>query len=192
MKKVIHFISCIIIVFILIFVSTTSSKQFINKENKQIQLIDYDPLIDINITVDIQAIRALDKIDPFSKADFFVKMFINDVEFTSPVWNNTDYLYNCYTVTTDVPDDKKTVDVTIQLWDADGDDNKQCDISKDPNINGLGLDIQLTYDVSIGRWSGDNNNADVTGYGRVSGSADGSIYKDENDCELITMDSPIG
>jgi hypothetical protein len=184
MKKVIHFISCIVIVFILIFVSTTSSKQFINKGNKQIQLIDYDPFIDINITVDIQAIRALDKIDPFSKADFFVKMFINDVEFTSPVWNNTDYLYNCYTVTTDVPDDKKTVDVTIQLWDADGDDNKQCDISKDPNINGLGLDIQLTYDISIGRWSGDNNNADVTGYGRVSGSADGSIYKDENDCEL--------
>jgi hypothetical protein len=185
MKKVFILISLILLVFILTFASATSSKQFINNEHMQIDLVDYDPLVDINITVDILAIRALDKIDPCSVPDFFVKIFINDAEFTSPIWNDTSYLYNCFTVNADVPDGDKSVDVIIQLWEYDGDENKLCDISKYPNKNGSGLDVHLKYDISIGRWSGDNNNiGDVTGYGRVCGSADGSVYKNEYDCEL--------
>jgi len=184
MKKVAIFISCVTLVFILIFVPATSSNLFIKNERMHSTLIDYDPLVDVNITIDILAIRALDKLELLSNPDFFVKLYINDAEFTSQIWEDTSYVYNCFTVTTDVPDDNKTVDVTIQLWKNNGDENELCDISKYPNINDSGLDIHLTYDISIGRWSGDNNHVDVTGYGRVSGSADGSIYKNENDCEL--------
>jgi hypothetical protein len=184
MKKVFNFISCILLVGILSVVPAASSKLSINDQHMYSTLVDYDPLVDINITIDILAIRALDKIDPLSHPDFFVKVFINDAEYTSPIWEDASYLYNCFTVSTDVPDDKKSVDVTLQLWDNDGDENTLCDISKYPNRNGSGLDVHLTYDISIGRWGGDNNNVDVTGYGRVCGSADGSIYKNENDCEM--------
>jgi hypothetical protein len=166
-------------------VSAASSPLSILTEPRQLNVDDYDPLDDITITVDILAIRALDKIDLLSDPDFFITVFINDAEFISPVWNDTSYLYNCYSVTADVPDDNRSVDVVIHLSENDGDTNTLCDISKYPNNNGSGLDVHLHYDISIGRWSGDNNNVgDVTGYGRVCGCADGSIYKNENDCEL--------
>ncbi len=184
MKKEIFFRICILLVSLVLILPVTSSKPFLYNQPIQSILEDYDPLVDINITVDILAIRALDTIDLRSAPDFFIKIFINDVEYTSPVWEDSNYLYNCYTVTADVPDDTKTVDVSVQLWDADEDENTLCDISKALNRNNSGLDIHLRYDISLGRWSGDNNPIDVTGYGRVCGSADGSIYKNENDCEL--------
>jgi hypothetical protein len=89
----------------------------------------------VNITIDIVAIRALDRLDPLSNPDFFVKLFINDATFTSQIWENTSYVYHCYSATMNVPDDNKTVDVGIQLWENDGTENEQCDISKDLNIN---------------------------------------------------------
>ncbi|HIH28260.1 MAG TPA: hypothetical protein HA260_00485 [Thermoplasmata archaeon] len=168
---------------LLLIMPVTAVKLDLNNQQQNI-LEDYDPLVDINITVDILAIRALDTIDLFSDPDFFVTLFINDAEYTSPLWENTRYLYHCFTVTADVPDDTKTVNVTIQLWDADEDENTLCDISKSPNTDDSGRDIHLLYDVSIGRWSGDNNPVDITGCGRVCGSADGSIETNENDCEL--------
>jgi hypothetical protein len=173
------------LVCVLISASATSLPQCINILPEQKTREDYDPLVDVTITVDILAIRALDTIDLLSDPDFFVKVFVNGAEFTSPVWNDTKYLYDCYNVTVDVPDENRSVDVTIQLWENDGDKNTLCDISKYPNNNGSGLDVHLNYDISIGRWSGDNNNVgDVTGYGRLSGCADRSIYKNEYDCEL--------
>jgi len=184
MKKIITIASCITLVFLLTVVSTTSSKFFATNKPIQTPLIDFDPQVDINVTVDILAIRALDKIDLLTDSDFFVKVFINDAEFTSPTWIDTNYLYNCYTVTADVPDETEFVDVTIQLWENDEEKNSLCDISKSPNRNGTGLDVHMQYDVRIGRWSGDNNIGDITGYGRVCGSTDGSIYTNEKDCEI--------
>jgi len=184
MKRIFISISCIFLVFILTFISTISSKLLIDNNHINNIVLDYDPLVDINITVDILAIRALDKIDLFSDPDFFIILIINDIEFKSPIWQDKNYLYNCYTVNVDVPDDTKIVNVIIQLWDNDGFKNKLCDINKYPNKNNSGLDIHLNYDISIGRWSGDNNIMDITGYGRVCGSMDGSIYKNEYDCEL--------
>ena len=64
---------------------------------------DFDPLVDINVTVEISAIRAFDEIEGTSEPDFFVKLFINEEEFTSPIWNNSRYVYDCWTVTKDVP-----------------------------------------------------------------------------------------
>jgi hypothetical protein len=146
---------------------------------------DFDPLVDINITIEISEIRALDKIDCDSDPDFFVKLIINEEEFQSTVWDNSWYLYDCWTVTKDVPDNVQKVNITIQLWDWNSNKNKICDINKNENINDKGFDINLVYDISSGRWTGDDYYiADGSGYGRVCGSGDGSIYTDENDCEL--------
>jgi hypothetical protein len=183
MKQKILFQTSIVLVGLFLCVPVTAI-HLQGSNHQQTSQMDYDPLLDINITVDILGIRALDKLDPLSNPDFFVTLFINNIEYTSPIWQNTSYLYDCFSVTTDVPDDIKIVDITIQLWDADDGKNTLCDISKKKNTNDSGQDIHLQYDISIGRWSGDNNPVDVTGYGRVSGSADGSINTNENDCEL--------
>ena len=158
------------------------------KENQVFEaniIEDFDPLVDINITFEILAIRALDEIDKCSKPDFFVKLFINDDEFTSPFWDDKSYLYNCWNLTYDVDDYTEQVNITIQLWDRDSTFFKICDISKNKNKLTKGYDVNLIYDIRTGRWSGDDDFVgDSSGYGRVNGASDGSIYNDENDCEL--------
>ena len=64
-------------------------------ENKTLSMEDYDPLVDINITVDILAIRALDEIECSTLPNFYLKIFIEEEEFISPVWVNKSYLYDC-------------------------------------------------------------------------------------------------
>jgi len=146
---------------------------------------DLDPLVDISLTVDILTIRALDEIERGSDPDFFVNLIINDEKFTSPTWDDQKYLYDCWSVTTDVPDDVEIVDIKIELWDYSISENSMCDISKNQNTDDEGYFINLIYNLKTGHWYGDDYSiGDKSGYGRVCGSSDGSIYTDENDCEL--------
>ncbi len=101
---------------------------------------DLDPLVDVIVTVEIKEIRSLekndllirpiDKIDPLSDPDFYVKVSINGTEFTSPVWENQKYIYDPqYSASLNVPDDIELVNITLQLWDANPGRDKLCDIS---------------------------------------------------------------
>ena len=93
---------------------------------------DFDPLTDVEITVNIQKIRTFDKEDPQVRAseyidstsdpDFYVKIIINNQEFTSNVWQDIKYIYEPqFSPTSDVPDDEEYVNVIIQLWDWNDD-----------------------------------------------------------------------
>ncbi len=153
-------------------------------------LQDLDPLVDLEVTVEIQAIRSLQKfeypnpktleiIDWFSDPDFFVKVFINDQEFVSDIWHDTKYIYTPnFTPTLDVSDEEEFVNIKIQLFDWNSFGDRQCDISAN------GKDVELTYSLKTGHWSGDDMLSDSSGYGRLNGCADGSMYKRQRDCEL--------
>ena len=155
---------------------------------------DFDPLVDLEITVNILKIRSLEKKDPqvfteeiideHSDPDFYMKVMINDQEFTSPVYDNTKYVYEPdWTVTANVPDDTEFVDIRIQLWDqADNGDTQDrlCDISPDLDT----YDVELTYSLATGHWTGDDVVGDQSGYGRLNGCDDGTIYEPDLDCEL--------
>jgi len=146
---------------------------------------DFDPLVDVSITIEILAIRTLDKIDKYNEADFFLELVINEEKFESPVWNNTNYLYDCWSVTKNVPDDIDLVNITLKLWDWNLNGKKICDISNKKNSNDEGFDINIIYDLKTGRWYGDDYAVgDSSGYGRVCGTGDGSIYENEADCEI--------
>ena len=169
----------------------------------QINLVeDFDPLVDVTVTVEIQKIRSLEShdrqlrfreyVDRFSAPDFYVKVFINDVEFKSKVWKNTKYVYDPqWSATLNVPDDKEFVNVTIQLWDWEPGIDKMCDISSDA-YGGIKdtYDVELQYSIKSGHWWGDDYiepemaSADPSGYGRLNGCDDNSIYQRERDCEL--------
>jgi len=152
----------------------------IKTEMKQqiLTLDDFDPLMDISIKMNITVLRSLDTIDASSNPDFFVKMFINDEEFISPIWNDTSYLYDYWSVEKNVPDDEEFVAVEIQLWDWNSDGDVLCDIGSNND------DVKLTYSIKTGHWTGDDHLEDPSGYGRLNGCDDGSIYKLERDCEL--------
>ena len=135
--------------------------------------------MDISITVDILTIRALYEINDLSEADFFVKLLINGQEFTSDIWHNTKYIYDPqFSVTLDVPDDQEFVTVEIQLWNSNGDEDILCDIGDKNDI------VVITHSIKTGRWSGDDKIGDPSGYGRLCGCDDGSIYGNEKDCEI--------
>lgn len=152
-------------------------------------------LNDIEITIDFLAVRALDEIDDSSEPDFFVKLFIDNEEFNSPVYEDAWYLYNFWSVTKNVSDADEIIDINIQLWDRDPDKNKICDINKEKNIDTSGFEINILYNVKTGHWYGDDEIGDLSGYGRANGCDDGSIYENEYDCELwfdIKQNDPDG
>ena len=154
-------------------------------QNRLSSLVDFDPLVDINITIDILAIRALDEIESSSSPNFYLKIFINKDEFISPVWYNQSYLYNCWSISKDVDDGVELVPVSIELWSKGSSSDRICDISKEKNVENNGNSVELFYSIKTGKWyGGDYYIGDASGYGRLNGCDDGSIYKDENDCEL--------
>jgi len=209
MKAQVKISICIGIVLLFVLSATASSQDLQTATIKQINGNqttnvdeDLDPLVDIIVTVEIQKIRSLEKndrqlfsrekIDPFSDPDFYVKVFINDVEFESPIWRNTKYVYDPqWSATLNVPDDQENVSIKIQLWDWNIGIDTLCDISNDRYGVPKDLkDVELTYDIKTGHWYGDDFtaddalDADPSGYGRLNGCDDGTIYQRDHDCEL--------
>lgn len=166
-------------------------QEFYEQYKYQNMLEDLDQLVDLQVTVEINTIRAFDIIDKHSEPDFYVKVFINDNEFKSPVWKNQKYVENpSWSATCDVPDDQENVTIKIQLWDWNLGFNRLCDIASD-NQDRRAKDIELIYNLKIGHWYGDDFTnsestfADPSGYGRANGCDDNSIYREDRDCELF-------
>jgi len=183
MKRNFKFMISAILIGILIMSNVTSFKV------KSNHLSDFDPLTDVEVTVEIQKIRAFDKDDPqvrgtefidkTSDPDFYVKIIINNQEFTSNVWQDTKYIYQPqFSPTVDVPDDEEYVTVIIQLWDSNDEGDVLCDIG---NVND---DVEISYSIITGHWTGGDQLEDPSGYGRLNGCDDGSIYVRDLDCEL--------
>lgn len=158
---------------------------------------DHDPLCNINLTINIKSIRALDKIDAVSYPDFFVKLFVNNEMKESKVWKNSRYIQNPnWSATFDVPDDKEIVNITMELWDENKVFDKKCDIGV------LTKKVNLFYSLKTGHWYGDDYINpyvpvlfDKSGYGRLNGCDDNSLHDIDRDCEIlfdITQTDPDG
>ena len=203
MKTHIKKITCLLLVTVFIVSSASVISSDLNNSSSLVNVgeSDFDPLVDITVTVEIQKIRSLEKfdtqiptiekIDWFSDPDFYVKIFINDKEFTSPIWKNTKYVEDAqWGAKLNVPDDEEYVNITIQLWDWNLGMDKRCDISSDHDGYKDSFDVELIYSIKTGHWWGgdfayyDSINSDPSGYGRLNGCDDGSIYERDRDCEL--------
>jgi hypothetical protein len=187
MKIYIKSIICIIIVSSFIASSAIALKQETKKQTNNFS--DFDPLTDIEVTVEIQKVRSLEKsdqqyfqreyIDLNSDPDFYIKIIINNQEFTSDIWHDTRYIYDPnFSATLNVPDEEEFVTVKIQLWDWNDNGDVLCDIGDEND------DVELSYSIKTGHWTGDDELKDSSGYGRLNGCDDGSIYKRDLDCEL--------
>ena len=175
------------LIFISLFLFSTTS--VVSANMTYLYKADFDPLVDLEVTVDIQKIRSFDKndqqvfvreyIDKDSDPDFYVKIIINNQEFKSDIWYDTRYIYDPqFSATLDVPDEEEFVNVKIQLWDWNDGGDILCDIGNE------NYDVELTYSIKTGHWSGDDQLGDLSGYGRLNGCDDGSIYQRDRDCEL--------
>jgi len=177
--------------------SSDSNEEVItsNPEKKKIIQLsegeDLDPLVDLQVTVTIKEIRAFDKIDLLNDPDFYVKLIINEEEFTSDIWHNQKYVKEEWKKTVNVPDDVEFVSIKIQLWDSDLIFDSLCDIASNNNDNTNRHDITVYYSLKTGHWTGDDSistphswEVDYSGYGHANGCDDNSIYQKDRDCEL--------
>jgi hypothetical protein len=187
---------------IIIFIIGLSLINIVNLVSAEKNNEDIDPLVDISVTVEIKKIRTLektdlglnpiDKIDLFSDPDFYVKVFINDIEFNSPVWYNTKYIESPdWSATLNVPDDQEYVNITIQLWDSNPGIDRICDLSENYGDLIENYQVDLFYNIKTGHWDGDDwlipfwGGFDKSGYGRLNGCDDNSHYQNNRDCELF-------
>lgn len=148
---------------------------------------DIDPLVDLQITIDFLYIRGLEVDFNQNPPDFFLKLWLNGILFESPIWEDTNQVYNPWTVSYDIPDTNETVSVLIELWNNQDGSPVLCDLSGTPNSGSIGYSLALRYNIKTGHWDGDDMIGDVSGYGRANGCDDGSIYRFESDCELGFM-----
>ncbi len=211
MKKIV-----VILLVILMSISIcipASSHSLLKKNDGETSLEDFDPLVDVSVTVYINQIRSLitknlcilpiDKIDWLSDPDFYIKVIINDEEFSSPTWQNMNYVNDPdWSATLNVPDDVEFVNITIQLWDDNLLRDQLCDISGNSEERPDSSDIIIQYSIKTGHWTGEDyvgeffwGGPDPSGYGRANGCDDNSIYQNDRDCELwfdITQTDPDG
>ena len=154
-------------------------------------LTDFDSLENISVTVTIKTIRFLDvaelhtstKTRDHRNPSFYMKVFINGVEFTSLVWSHMKYVYDPqWSASLNVPDDQEFVNITLQLWSssAEGIRDVQYDLSPHPNT----YDVHLVYSIRTGYWTGDDAIGDVSGYGRLCGCDDGKIWGANKNAEV--------
>ena len=191
-----------LLVLTIIFPLVTTAQSSIIRDTHE----DIDTLVDVEVTIEILAIRYLETelsvsfeellpwftqlIDPVQKfggeminnddPNFYLKVFINNIEFTSDIWANSSYVYEKWSATLNVPDNQEFVDVQIQLWNVQDGENIACDISG----NSEKYEADLTYSIKTGKWNGDDSLKDSSGYGRLCGTDDGTIYEHDNDCEV--------
>ncbi|MDG6228767.1 MAG: hypothetical protein QCH96_02245 [Candidatus Thermoplasmatota archaeon] len=192
----------IILMFFPTIIHASTSIDHIEHGRSAITMVDdLDPLVDLTVTFELLKIRSLEKkdnhlnvreyIDKYSYPDFYVKVWINDEMFKSPIWRNTRYVYDPdWKVTSNVPDDEEWVNITIQLWDWNLGRDQKCDISGYQQGGKDSYDVEIKYSLKTGHWMGDDYaeqyflNADPSGYGRLNGCDDGSIYQHDFDAEL--------
>jgi hypothetical protein len=149
-------------------------------------LEDFDPLDEhIIVTVAINEIRALKTIDTLSDTNFYLKVTINEEEFISDVWQNMMYVENPnWSASSEVPKDTEFVDISIALWHKGDEGDVLCDLSPVTGDSTQARTAEITYSIAAGIWWGDDALQDPSGYGRLSGIDDGTIYDDDDDCEL--------
>ena len=202
MKKILSLVIVILFLF--------SMNASVQSHKLKTNYTDFDPLVDISVTVKIKAIRLLEedleasatnKIQTFlvnrifkraffsvDEPSFYVKVIINQEKFISDVYSKDKYIYDLgWTAELNVPDDQEIVSIKIQLWDTTSGNNNGgsiCDISPDTGSSEDAYDVEIDYNVKTGHWTGDDYLEDKSGYGRLCGTDDGSIYQIDKDCEL--------
>ncbi len=140
-----------------------------------------------SLVIEFISVRSLDKIDNFSEPDFFIKVLIDNKEFVSDIYYNKSYIYDLnFSINLDIEDEQEFIFIKIQLWDyADEcDSNRICDICGYTRNGDNKYDVELTYNIRTGNWTGDDFLKDPSGYGRLNGCDDGTIYELDRDCEL--------
>lgn len=119
------------------------------KNLKNMQLTDWDPLVDLKLSVHILRIRNVN----MEENNLFASVSIDGKEKESDVWNGYD-IKPQWVAIQNIPDDKENIPITIQIWEK-GLVRKLC------------LEIDIIYNLERGEWFGCDYLGDSDGYGHT-------------------------
>lgn len=115
---------------------------------------------------------------------FWIECIVDDNIFQSPKWDRSqigksiNWSFSFYT-----DPSKNEVILSISLFKTVNNQDILCDLSG--NTSDGSNSATIYYDMNTGWWTGDDSHGDVSGYGRLNGCDDGSIYTNENDAEIF-------
>ncbi|KAA0001642.1 MAG: hypothetical protein FE048_05175 [Thermoplasmata archaeon] len=121
----------------------------IERDIRPLQLTDWDPLVDLKLSVHILRIRNVE----VEKKSLFASVNINGKEKESEIWRGFD-VQPRWTTTQDIPDDKENIPIIIQIWEK-GLVKKLC------------LELDIIYNLERGEWFGCDYLGDNDGYGHI-------------------------
>ena len=113
---------------------------------------DFFPVHDAQVKVAITYFEVKVRADSGVRGidDPYFKITINGVKRESQHFDERSYIYNPYSITVNIPDYQRHVDISIEVWDDDaGDDDDQYDASSDPDS----VVYKTTYDVLSGTFT---------------------------------------
>ncbi|MEW5937437.1 MAG: hypothetical protein AB1665_06440, partial [Candidatus Thermoplasmatota archaeon] len=153
---------------------------------------DSDPLVDIWLRIWIKEILVIDDTDnyPYGDADLYIKVKVHDTWYSSlePAGKDTNILRDPDLFDVNVPDEKASSEIPIELKVMDDDSEYGDDIDQNDDICDIdgeslvGYSLKLWYLLEDGIWVGDDYLGDSNGYGHENGADDGR--NDENDCDI--------
>lgn len=135
-----------------------------------------------NVVITFKLFRYLEE-NVEEDAEFWIECNINSEPYQSPLFDSSQNGKPInWTIYLDTAPNPAIFNLTISLYKSVDDIDVLCDLSGNDSYETNS--IQLTYYPDVGWWDGDDHLNDSSGYGRLNGCDDGSIYINENDAEL--------
>ena len=134
-----------------------------------------------------KTIRSLEDIKIYTINNFKLTITINNETFRSPTWEGLYYVNNPdWTISYEASNNLKYLEFKIELYSIESSVEYLCDLKGIPKDETSNENQAIFYyELNTGHWFGDDQLNDLSGYGRLNGCDDGSIFEFERDCELM-------
>lgn len=137
---------------------------------------------DREVTIYFERFRYLEQ-ECEDDALFRINCVINDEQFESPWWNISFFGKNLdWNIPLTINNEESHLQFSISLIKSVNGNEVLCDLSETNLVEDRSVNI--IYELNTGWWTGDDAHGDLSGYGRLNGCDDGSIYENEDDAEL--------
>lgn len=115
---------------------------------------------------------------------FWIDCTVDTNQYQSPKWDISQIGKPIeWEVSSVVNNSQTSCNISISLYKSTETTEVLCDLSDDESVEDH--TVELFYDIKTGWWHGDDFHGDQSGYGRLNGCDDGSIYTFEDDAELF-------
>ena len=144
---------------------------------------------ELDIVIDVGILRFLEDVEAQDCFDVFVSVNVAGQVFYSDLFESVRSQDMQFSRQLSIDSDQRFVPIVFEAFFIDEDGSEvMLDLDADEGIGA----VSIVFDVYTGRWSGEDFLGDISGFGRLNGCDDGSIYELQGDVELYFDISVVG